>query len=645
MRELVAQLLDNQLSRRGFIRSMAAAGFAASAIQSILSDLEAAEIPTDDSANSYRTVTGTGGELWVEQLKASGVEYLFANPGSLETGFFDAFTDTPGMHMIMGMHEGIVISMADGYHMATGKPSFVNVHAMPGTAQTAGQLYNAYHNKSAMVVTAGMSDNTIFGDDNPLSATAGNSHSDVTNDFTKISWDIRNAKSIPVALRRAFKVASTSPGGPVFVAVASYAMAGDKVTTQIIDQKKYDVPMRPRPDADKVDKIARKLIEGKQPLFSTGLDLHRSGAVEGAVKLVELTGAPILDAQGASFSNSGFPTQHPLYWDGKIFPGSYDSYDVIVGLGAEDVAVGRAGADVPESISRAQHAWKAAIGIDTNMMGRRGPLDLGVVADPKTAIDDLMDSINSLVTKSRLEKIQAERTERINRQIVAARKKLLTEIKATYGRAPMHPYELAMTVDQAIDHDAITVNENLSHDFFLKYYAVQAFGGKDRMRIAGGGAGLGWGIGAAIGAKVGEPNRQVVLNIGDGSVMYSASGFWSMARYQIPILTIVWNNHNYQTVRHGFANYKGKMAKTGHYTGMYLGDPEIDYIKLADSQGVSGEKVTTVSDLKKALNRGIMATRAGEPYLVEVLIDQFGGGAGSDWHDKFSVADIRTRKV
>jgi thiamine pyrophosphate-dependent acetolactate synthase large subunit-like protein len=645
MRELVAQFLDNQLSRRGFIRSMAAAGFAASAIQGILTDLEAAEIPINDSSHSYRTVTGTGGELWVEQLKASGVDYLFANPGSLETGFFDAFTDTPGMQMIMGMHEGIVISMADGYHLATGKPSFVNVHAMPGTAQTAGQLYNAYHNKSAMVITAGMSDNTIFNDDNPLSATAGNAHSDVTDGFTKISWDLRNAKSIPMALRRAFKVASTSPGGPVFIAVATYAMAGEKVTAQIIDQKKYDVPMRPRPDSRKVDLIARKLIEGKQPLFVTGMDLHRSGAVEAAVKLVELTGTPILDAQGGSFINSGFPTQHPLYWDGKTFPGNYSPYDVIVGLGAEDVAVGRGGADVPVSISKAEHAWKAAIGIDANMMGRTGPLELGVIADPKAAIDDLMESINSLATKSRLEKIQAERSARINSQIVGARKKILAEIKASYGKTPMHPYELAMTIDQAIDHDAITVNENLSHDFRLKYHAVQAFGGKDRMRIAAGGAGLGWGIGAAIGAKVGEPNRQVVLNIGDGSVMYSASGFWSMARYQVPILTIVWNNHNYQTVRHGFADYKGKMAETGHYTGMYLGDPDIDYIKLADSQGVSGEKVTNVSDLKKALKRGIAATRAGEPYLLEVLIDQFGSGAGSDWHDKFSLADKRTRKV
>ena len=141
MRELVAQLLDNRLSRRGFIKSMAAAGFSVTAIDAIIEDLEAAELPDESSSGSYRTVTGNGGELWIEQLKASGVEYLFTNPGSTETGFFDAFVDTPGMQLINCLHEGIVISAADGYAAISGKTAFVNVHAMVGTAQTCGQLY------------------------------------------------------------------------------------------------------------------------------------------------------------------------------------------------------------------------------------------------------------------------------------------------------------------------------------------------------------------------------------------------------------------------------------------------------------------------------------------------------------------------
>src|SRR4029077_10279865 len=110
------------------------------------------------------------------------------------------------------------------------------------------------------------------------------------------------------------------------------------------------------------------------------------------------------------------------------------------------------------------------------------------------------------------------------------------------------------------------------------------------MWLSNTGHSLGWGLGASIGAAIAAPKRPVVCSIGDGSVMYSSSAFWTRARYSIPVLTVVWNNHNYQTVRHAYDNYKGKMHKTGHYAGMYLGDPNIDFVRLAESQGVKGER-------------------------------------------------------
>jgi benzoylformate decarboxylase len=230
-------------------------------------------------------------------------------------------------------------------------------------------------------------------------------------------------------------------------------------------------------------------------------------------------------------------------------------------------------------------------------------------------------------------------------RIASYRADVEDEAKTTFGKTPMHPYELAVLIERAIDKDAITVNESLSHDFSMRHNAIQRFGGKEKRRIASGGGSLGWGIGAAIGAKIGEPNRQVVLNIGDGSVMYSSSGFWTMARYSVPVLTIVWNNRNYQTVRHGFSRFNGKMAKSGHYAGMYLGDPDIDYVGLAKSQGVDGERASTASEFSAALERGIAATRRGEPYVIDVQISRIGGGADSTWYQAFSLADSRTRMV
>jgi thiamine pyrophosphate-dependent acetolactate synthase large subunit-like protein len=87
------------------------------------------------------------------------------------------------------------------------------------------------------------------------------------------------------------------------------------------------------------------------------------------------------------------------------------------------------------------------------------------------------------------------------------------------------------------------------------------------------------------------------------------------------------------------------MARTGHYHGMYLGDPEIDFVKLAASQGVPGERVTSAADIAAALERGIRATRDGSPYLVDIIVSPVGPGADSTWHQKFSLAAQRKRMV
>jgi thiamine pyrophosphate-dependent acetolactate synthase large subunit-like protein len=126
--------------------------------------------------------------------------------------------------------------------------------------------------------------------------------------------------------------------------------------------------------------------------------------------------------------------------------------------------------------------------------------------------------------------------------------------------------------------------------------------------------------------------------------MYSASGFWSQARYGVPVLTVVCNNLNYQTVRNAYVRYRGKMQQANRFTGMYLGDPEIDFAGLARSQGVEGARVESSADLRPALRRGMEATRSGVPYLLDVRVRRVGGGADSTWHQAFSLAQEATEE-
>jgi thiamine pyrophosphate-dependent acetolactate synthase large subunit-like protein len=267
-------------------------------------------------------------------------------------------------------------------------------------------------------------------------------------------------------------------------------------------------------------------------------------------------------------------------------------------------------------------------------MGSNRPFDMAMVANVKVALRAIIDSVKSQATDDRIATVVSSRTPPGGRYRAIRRDRI--------GMSPIHPDELGWALDQELDQDAIVVSENLSgSNGFLR----TGFREDEKMWLSTSGAGLGWGVGAATGAKLGQPDRQVVCNIGDGSVMYSAAGFWSQARYGVPVLTVVCNNLNYQTVRNGYFRYGGKMRQENRYTGMYLGDPDIDFVKLAQSQGFDGALVESSADLRPALRRGIDATRGGSPFLVDVRVRRTGGGADSTWHQAFSLAERRTRQV
>ena len=641
MQDLVRRYLDGGFSRRSFLESMAGLGFTLAAAQTVLRSAEAA-----DAAGPARLETpagggaieGTGGELVVAQAKAAGVEYLFTNPGSFEAGFFDAFVDTPGMQLIMGLHEGLVISMADGYHKVSRKPAFVNVHVIAGTAQAAGQLYNASRDGSQLVITAGLNDNELWNDDVGLAPSPGYDQKDIPRQFTKICWEARRAESLAMMLRRAFKVAATDPGGPVYLAMAHYALEAKGAKAQILPADRFLIRPRPRPDAAAVDAAARLLVEAKRPLVIVGDEVWKSGAQADMAAFAEKLGVPICMLGQQAYRN--FPVRHPDYLGAFSLGSDYAKagIDLLLFIGARDLG----GKVIPQGPESPAGAKIVRAGIDTSAMGRTQATDLALVGDVRECLRDLGAAVESRLTKQRLAALSGSRAGRHRPMIAAARASADAAARRNFGRKTMHPDELGAVMARTLDPDAIVVSENLTGR-----YDAFPFGYRDneQMWVGNSGAGLGWGIGAATGAKLAAPDRQVVCSIGDGSVMYSSAGFWTQARYGIPVLTVVWNNHNYQTVRHAYHNYGGRMASSGHYAGMYLGDPDIDFARLAESQGVKGEKVEDAATLEAALKRGIESTRNGKSYIIDAVIARYGGGAESTWHEKFNLAGRRKRQV
>jgi benzoylformate decarboxylase len=278
-------------------------------------------------------------------------------------------------------------------------------------------------------------------------------------------------------------------------------------------------------------------------------------------------------------------------------------------------------------------------------MGRTTALDLAVVGNVAEATRDVIDAVRSLATAERLKSIRDARLAVIKPTIGQVRDAAMKAAKANLDNAEIHPDRVAFEIDRAADSNAIIVGENWtgreSTGTFLNY----GFRENEKMWLENGGRALGWGLGAVVGAKLGAPDRQVILIIGDGSVMYSASAFWTLARYSVPVLIVISNNYYYQTVRNAFVSYGGRMKDTGRFHGLYLGDPEIDFVQLAQSQGVKGEKVTAPGDIQAAFKRGTKATKDGRPYVVELIVSRFGGGAESKWHQTFNLAATRIKNV
>jgi benzoylformate decarboxylase len=615
------------------------------------SETSGREPGTDSSAqdlacgpeDSTWTVEGSGGELVVAQARAAGVEYLFANPGSFESGLFDALTDVPAMHVILGLHEGIVVSMADGYHRVTGKPGFVNVHAAVGSAQMMGQLYNAHWDGSALVVTAGMLDSETGSDEVVLAAPPGFSQKEIVRPFTKMCWEVRDPGVLPLMVRRAFKAATAEPSGPVYLAMKDAALESRSVRAQVLPAERFLLKAHSRPAKSAIEDATRMLVESRRPLLVIGDEVWKAGAQHELLAFSERLGLPVADqvtaqaemvAKGLAMDSPfrafhSFPVRHPHYLGNFRADSEWikRGVDLIVCVGCRDFgdrAVLQTN-DVPAG------ARVMRIGMDTSAMGRNYPTDLALVGSIKETLAELLEATESLLTTERRRAIADERSADVSSFTAAARASACAAAERNFGQTPIHPDELSRVLAEMLDPGAVVVCENTTAP-----YGAFAFGFRDneQMFIGTAGASLGWGVGAATGAKLGAPDRQVVCFIGDGAVMYSASGFWTQARYSIPVLTVVANNHNYQTVRLVYHGYKGRMATGGHYAGTYLGEPDIDFVALAKSQGVSGEKVDDPRKLEPAIERGKTATRDGKPYLVEVTTARWGGGAESVWYDK-----------
>jgi thiamine pyrophosphate-dependent acetolactate synthase large subunit-like protein len=291
------------------------------------------------------------------------------------------------------------------------------------------------------------------------------------------------------------------------------------------------------------------------------------------------------------------------------------------------------------------------VSIDPDMIGRVVPTDLGIVADVKEAAADLHAAIADQATKARLESLRDARLAAIKRHTDKLRVGRVRGARARWNNHPLSWERVGGELNQLLEKDAIIVPE-LAQNSWLGSGENTGMdqldfgpGAKSRIGRTTGSA-LGWGVGAALGVKLAQPDRQVVALQGDGGFMFAqAETLWTMARYEVPVIIVIFNNRSYNGPRNKIMLAGGRQAEAARDMTCYLGDPDVDFAKVAAGFGVTGEMVDAPDQIRPAIERALKSTRDGKPYLIDAVVGRTGVAAGSTWYPKYSVASLRRRRV
>ena len=612
MRELVARYLSHSISRRAFLKGMTGAGVSLVAAREILESL--VPIAHAQGVEGVKVVEGTGGLCFAEQLIASGVKYVFGNSASEDAHFYEALVDRPQLKYILTPHEGPGAAMAAGYVKASGEPTIVMQAAAVGLVNAMGQMFNAYKEQTPLVFYSYRTDQSGRAGRDGFEEVANQEQ--LVQPLTKYSWLARRPDRIPETVRRAFKAAWTPPHGPTYCSWHS-DFNDAQVKTEVILQSKVDPRMRVRPNPAEVERAARLLVEANMPLMLVGDEIYGAKAVAKAVKLAELLGMPVTQPR-QMFAN--FPETHPL-WIGTppaARLGSLDypkNPDVVINVG-----------------NKLQHNSPAPIvargpkfidlRIDSGSMGNVMLTDVPLVADVAYGLDDLTAAVSQLMSSSIRKKAQDRAREVKAFHDKAATLRNLVMQNPDWNRAPMLADRVTREVAQFADKDAIIVHE--AGSVVLHGFDFNPAGGRELFFYYG--AHLGSGVGTAAGVKLARPSRQVICLVGDGGFVFGPTALWNMARLELPVITVVYNNHAYSGPHSRVIEKvpSGRMIQTGQFYHDYLGRPDMNMAMIAKGFGVEGEVANSPDELRDALLRARKAAADGKPYLIDAQVARVG---------------------
>ena len=464
----------------------------------------------------------TGSELVLETLRDLGIDTIFGYPGGAVLPLYDAIYSFEGIQHILGRHEQGCLHEAEGYAKSTGKLGVAVVTSGPGATNAITGIADAMSDSVPLLVFTGQVNRAGIGKDAFQEADIVG----ITMPITKYNYQVRETADIPRIITEAVHIATTGRPGPVVIDLPKDVSA---LETDFIYEPSVKLPSyQPtiEPNELQIKKILKQLSKAKKPVLLAGGGVSYAGAAKELIALAERYQIPVVTSL---LGQGTIATSHPLFLGMGGMHGSFAAniamtetdFMISVGCRFDDRLTGN-----PKTF--AKNAKVAHIDIDPAEIGKIIAVDIPVVGDAKKALQQLLaEPTVHNNTEKWIEKVTQDK----NRVRSYDKKERVVQPQAVIER-----------IGELTKGDAIVVTDVGQHQMWAaQYYPYQ----NERQLVTSGGLGtMGFGVPAAIGAKIANPDKEVVLFVGDGGFQMTNQELAILNIYKVPIKVVMLNNHS-----------------------------------------------------------------------------------------------------
>ena len=528
-----------------------------------------------------------GSQIIIECLVEQGVDTVFGYPGGTILNVYDELYKNKGrINHILTSHEQGASHAADGYARATGRVGVCFATSGPGATNLVTGIATAYMDSIPMVIITCNVGTPLLGKDSFQEVDI----TGITTPVTKHGFIVKDVNRLAETIRRAFEIANTGRKGPVIVDVTKDVTANQAPFMPIEPKKIHPLAHMIR-ETD-IQKAVEAILSSKRPFVLLGGGCISADAYDVVKEFIYKVNAPVADTL---MGKGAFDGTNPYYTGMVGMHGTkasnlgISSCDLLITLGARfsDRVIGNAK-------TFARNATILHIDVDPAEINKNIKSDVQVIGDIKAVL--------SILNKRFEQQNHAEWLKEV--------KGLIEKYPLTYNKDVLTGPGVIEKIYELTEGDAIITTEVGQHQMWTaQFYKFT----KPRTFLSSGGLGtMGYGLGASLGAKMGCPDKLVVNVAGDGCFRMNMNEIATAARYQIPVIQVVINNHVLGMVRQWQTLFYEE-----RYSYTTLND-NVDFVKLAEALGAEGRRVTTIEEFEEAFK---YAKELGRPFVIDCMID------------------------